>query len=175
MNGEQKTAEWITQVGEDGAVIPREHLSKLADLIQRDEWQRGQNQSLYAEKQKLDGLRYTVAELDARGQKVGDRELQGVEAFQQLRAEKDMLDASGGRAWNALQDQNFVMNLALAFSTGDQAQVRAVMAPPDERSQVCGRAGEVCGRARVCDRQPATDAGDDDQLSRRRARTLRRT
>ena len=117
VNGQQKTVDWALKIGEEGAVIPPQHIGKLQDLIQRDEWQREQNQALYAKTQQYEALTH----------KVGDNEYTGLEAFRQLQAEKAMLDASGGRVMAALADPDFVTNLALAYQSGEQAQVQQVL------------------------------------------------
>lgn len=118
VNGQQKTVDWALKIGEEGAVIPPQHIGKFQDLIQRDEWQRAQNQELYAKTQQYEALTH----------KVGDNEYTGLEAFRQLQAEKAMLDASGGRVMAALADPDFVTNLALAYQSGEQAQVQQVLA-----------------------------------------------
>lgn len=117
VNGVTKTLDWILKVGEDGAVIPPQFVSKIQDLVQRDEWQNTQNREMYARLQQYDALTH----------KVGENEYRGAEAYRQLQAEKAMLDASGGRLLNAINDPGFVINLALAHQSGDPAQVSAVL------------------------------------------------
>ncbi len=118
VNGQQKTVDWALQVGDEGVVIPPQHIAKLQDLIQRDEWQNAQNRDLYAKTQQYDALTH----------KVGDQEYRGMDAFRQLQAEKAMLDASGGKVMAALADPQFVTDLALAYQSGDQTQVQNVLA-----------------------------------------------
>lgn len=118
VNGQQKTVDWALQVGDEGVVIPPQHVAKLQDLIQRDEWQNTQNRDLYAKTQQYDALTH----------KVGDTEYRGMDAFRQLQAEKAMLDASGGKVMAALADPQFVTDLALAYQSGDQTQVQNVLA-----------------------------------------------
>ncbi|MCR4338866.1 MAG: hypothetical protein NUW01_03150 [Gemmatimonadaceae bacterium] len=128
MNGQNKTADWVEKIGEDGAVIRPENLTKLADLIQRDEWQREQNAKLYATTQQYESLTH----------KIGEQEYRGAEAFRQLQAERAMLDASGGKMLGVLADPAFVTNLALAYQQGDQAQVNAILAPMIEQVKFAG-------------------------------------
>lgn len=118
VNGEKKIADWALRVGDEGVVVPPQHIGKLQDLIQRDEWQARQNRELYAQSQKYEALTH----------KVGDEEFRGVEAFRQLQAEKAMLDASGGAIMAALADPQFVTDLALAYQSGEQAQVETTLA-----------------------------------------------
>lgn len=128
VNGQQKTVDWALKVGDEGAVIPPQHIGKLQDLIQRDEWQREQNRELYAKTQQYEALTH----------KVGDNEFTGLEAFRQLQAEKAMLDASGGRVIAALADPQFVTDLALAYQSGDQKQVEQVLAGVLQQVQFAG-------------------------------------
>jgi len=118
VNGEKKIADWALRVGDEGVVVPPQHIGKLQDLIQRDEWQARQNRELYAQTQKYEALTH----------KIGDEEFRGVEAFRQLQAEKAMLDASGGAVMAALADPQFVTDLALAYQSGDQSQVESTLA-----------------------------------------------
>lgn len=128
VNGQSKNVDWALKVGDDGVVIPPQHIGKLQDLIQRDEWQNAQNRELYAKTQQYEALSH----------KVGDQEYRGIDAFRQLQAEKAMLDASGGRILQALANPQFVTDLALAYQAGDQTEVQRVLADVIQQVKFAG-------------------------------------
>ena len=128
VNGQERHADWALQVGDEGVVIPAQHVARFKDLIQRDEWQNAQNRELYQKTQQYEALTH----------KVGDDEFKGIDAFRQLQAERAALDASGGRVLQALADPEFVTELALAYQNGDQGQVQGVMAKMLEQIQFTG-------------------------------------
>lgn len=132
INGQEKVADWALQVGDEGVVIPAQHIARFKDLIQRDEWQNAQNRELYQKTQQYEALTH----------KVGDSEYKGLDAFRQLQAERASLDASGGQLLKALADPQFVTDLAIAYQNGDQAQVQGVIAKMLEQVKFAGdRAG----------------------------------
>lgn len=118
VNGQEKQADWAVQVGNDGVVIPAEHVARFKDLIQRDEWQNAQNRELYRQNQQYESVAH----------KIGDTEFKGLEAVRQMQADVARLDASGGRVLQALADPDFVTNLAIAYQNGNQAEVQQTLA-----------------------------------------------
>ena len=117
VNGQEKVADWALEVKDEGVVIPREHVARFKDLIQRDEWQNAQNRELYQKTQQYDSLTY----------KSGDTEHKGIDAFRHLQADRAALDASGGRLMSALANPEFVTNLAVAYQNGEKEQVEALL------------------------------------------------
>jgi hypothetical protein len=124
VNGQQKSLDWALKVGDNGVVIPQASVAKFQDTMQRAEWNEQQNRDLYAKTQQYEALSHTV----------GEQEYRGVQAFQQLKADFDQLNVSGGALFQSLNDPNFVVNLALAHQSGDPAAVQAVL--DDRRQQV---------------------------------------
>lgn len=129
INGETRNADWALRVGDEGVVIPPQHISRLQDLIQRDEWQSSQNKELYQKTQQYEALTHTV----------GENEYRGVEAFRQLQAEKTMLDVSGAKLLSSLADPTFVTNLALAYQSNDPNEVQNVLAGVIQQVQFAGQ------------------------------------
>lgn len=146
VNGQNKTVDWAVQVGDRGVAIPQEHIGKLQDLIQRDEWQGQQNRELYAKSKEFDALTHTV----------GENEYRGVEAFRQLQASHAQLDASGGKVIAALADPEFVTNLALAYQSGDQRQVQQVLAGVIQQIQFVGEKAQFESLRHVSQQQQQT-------------------
>lgn len=129
INGESRAVDWALRVGDEGVVIPPQHIARLQDLIQRDEWQNTQNRDLYAKTQQYEALTHTVNETEYRG----------AEAFRQLQAEKTMLDVSGAKLLSSFADPTFVTNLALAYQSNDPNEVNAVLSGMIQQVQFAGQ------------------------------------